>query len=762
MPEAPKSGLGILVDEKRVNELITQRTGAKAIIKAGIMLMLFISFLLLFTMLGLSEPRSDFYAFEGFVRRRFDLMASMPLHEVESASKFWQYINRSFVPALYGNDTEHYFYPDHSPSVFLPIGVDGQAGLVKTSANVLLGVGRLRMLKVLPNMECKVASYLEEAFPTCFGPFSASYEDRESFGPPNMLTGDNVFPYYSLDGQATEGKVSIYPAGGFMAPFTSNYNVTTTMIQTMVDNDFVGPATRAIILDFTIYNFNLGYYAVCRMLFEVTPSGNWVNTFDVDILMPRHIDAISAIFLGDWFPLVGQVMLMLFVLGYVLEEMSEFVGFRGGRPYIKMDYFGDPWNLLDWLQLFLCFLTFLQMMSTWSASGALKVYTGDPSTAGLQTFTDYSATAAGVRGSTRMIAFNMVVTWFKAVKYISILPYINTFMETVTMTQRMIGSFVCIFSSALFGFVLAYSVAFGEQISELRTPWGSFVFLMRSFVGNANMTAVLDTSPFLASVLTFMFVLSMIFVILNVFFAIMISALADAKASQDNQGKGWQVVMSRANDLWLSACKDLRLEHRFRTCVPGLYSRINQYRKRVAEKEEERDLEVLRKERMRKPDASLGLGPGDPSIGRRPARVPANLNVDDLSDSDQGSEVDLGPLHRKDQLTGKRFDDPGLGGPEPEKNLMDSTDDSANGFFGSGNYPGQEDEITEDGIKLVIKATRHIVGGIVDRTHGARGVLFSEMTESKEVLLKVGSVLEILARRARDLEAQQEQLLCLF
>merc|ERR1719296_41144 len=258
-----------------------------------------------------------------------------------------------------------------------------------------------------------------------------------------------------------------------------------------------------------------------------------------------------------------------------------------------------------------------------------------------------------------------------------------------------------------------------------------------------------------------MLVLSMIFVILNVFFAIMISALADAKAAQDNQGKGGQVVMSRAMDLWNTACKELRLEHRFRTCVPGLYSRIDQYRKRVAEKEEERDTELARKERMRKPDASLGLGPGDPSIGRRPARVPANLNVDDLSDSDQGSEVDLGPLHRKEQLTGKMFADM-PGGLEPEKALMDSTETSGTGpgFPGSNNnnnFAGQEDELTEEGVKLVIKATRHIVGGIVDRTHGARGVLFSEMTESKEVLLKVGSVLEILARRARDLEAQQAQ-----
>merc|ERR1712060_799166 len=102
--------------------------------------------------------------------------------------------------------------------------------------------------------------------------------------------------------------------------------------------------------------------------------------------------------------------------------------------------------------------------------------------------------------------------------------------------------------------------------------------------------------------------------------------------------------------------------------------------------------------------------------------------------------------------------DPALGGPQPQA-LMNSTSE------GSGVYlpnDGGADDITEDGVKLVIKATRHIVDGLVHRTHGARGVLFREMLESKEVLLKVGSVLDVLSRRARDLEAQQDNLLSLF
>lgn len=731
-------------------------------LKAGGVLLLFISFLGLYTGLALSEPRSDFYAFEGYVRRRFDTMAAMPLREVESASSFWQYVHKSFLPGIYGNDTAPYFYPDHVVPKFLLI----------EGGNRLFGIGRLRMLKVQPNQDCSTSGILERFFPTCYGPYDEEIEDMSGFGPPNMITGENVFLHYPGEEGHTDGSIASYPRGGFMKPITANYNKTLNSVQEMEDNGFVGPATRAIFLDWTVYNFNLGYYAVCRLLFEVSASGQWVNSFNVDILMTRHLDAIAAIFLnGDWLPLVGHILLMLFVIGYVLEEMSEFVGFNGWRPYIKGDYFKDAWNVLDWLNLVLIIVTFRQMTLTWGSAGDLAVYTGDPNKATLATFTDLSQTVESVRLVTRLTAFNAVLTWFKAVKYISILPYITTFMETVTMTQRSMGSVITLLCSVLFGFVLAYNVAFGEQIPELRTPWGSFVFLMRSFVGNAEFATLLDRAPFLGAVLTFMFMLAMVFVILNVFYAMMISALADAKASEEKTASQWLQTLERLTGVWQTVSKSMRLEYRFQTCVPGLYSRIIIYQKQQKEKEKEREEHILRRERMRKPDVASGLGPGDPSLGRRKRKAANSVSQEDVSDSDDGSEVDLGILRSKDQLTGKMFSDPptatgapaGMGSEEsgaPPPPAPPMLLDVASTI--GGTMDGETDEITEQGIRIMIDATKHVVNGIVDRTHGARGVLFGEMMESKEVLLKVGSVLEVLGRRARDLEAQQMQLLKMY
>eukprot|EP00435_Cladocopium_sp_Y103_P055025 s3561_g18.t1 len=90
---AATGGLAILVDEKRVNELLQQKSGIKALLRSAFNTILFVCFLLLFTSLALSEPRYKMRAFEGFLRKRFDEASPVRLEEVQSVDSFWRYFN---------------------------------------------------------------------------------------------------------------------------------------------------------------------------------------------------------------------------------------------------------------------------------------------------------------------------------------------------------------------------------------------------------------------------------------------------------------------------------------------------------------------------------------------------------------------------------------------------------------------------------------------------------------------------------------------
>jgi hypothetical protein len=77
-------------------------------------------------------------------------------------------------------------------------------------------------------------------------------------------------------------------------------------------------------------------------------------------------------------------------------------------------------------------------------------------------------------------------------------------------------------------------------------------------------------------------------------------------------------------------------------------------------------------------------------------------------------------------------------------------------------FPPQEEEVPdrdENAKELVMEATEHIVNTIKERCNGARQLVIGEMGEARQVLQGIGNVLEVLGRRARSLEAQQEQVL---
>jgi len=727
MAAVPQSGLSVLVSEKKVNDLLEQRTGLRALLRSSCNVFLFVLFLMLYTVLALSEDFPGQRAFEHHLRRRFDLKAPLPVLEVESAADFWQYTQQSLLPAIYGNDTRKYYYPGTVVEKLLPM----------EGGNRLFGVARLRSLKVVPDDGCRIAERFSSRFKSCYGPYSVSAEDRAPFGP-IADDGQPEFRYVNADGHQFTGKLATYSSSGFMRALTSNYDQTLQSIRKMESQGFLAANTRAIFYEFTVYNFNLGLYAVIRLAFEVAPSGRWLPMLQVDVFSQRHLGPLGFGSTMEWLLLVGEALLVLFVFRYVFEELSELWGMKK-----KCDYFMDAWNLLDWTNLILIVTTLIYRIDTWSLASDVSVYVGDPAEQSASTFTNMYSISNNVRIIRGLLAFNAVLTWFKAVKYVNVVPYVSLFMQTVTRSQRHLAAFIIVFCTCFFGFIVAFNVAFGQSATVFRTGWKSGIFLLRTFLGDTDFSIVYDAAPFMGTLLMVAFIFGIFFVILGLFSAIMISALADALRFQDKeQTQQWANTVERLQQLGTGIYDRLLPE------LPGLYSQVLNRRKKRDELEQLRDQAHFQRQLAKMPDDLLALGPGSPTYGRRQRKALASVAIKD-EDSD-GSEADLGPLFTAEQLQIRDADDGGI--PASPLGLPKAGP-------GLGEQPSDPREPPPQVVQLIISATSHVAGGVVERTRGARAVLFGEMADSRDVLLGISSVLHVLVQRSQHLEAQQEDLL---
>ena len=80
--------------------------------------------------------------------------------------------------------------------------------------------------------------------------------------------------------------------------------------------------------------------------------------------------------------------------------------------------------------------------------------------------------------------------------------------------MRNLISWIIVFVSVLVGFVLAFSTAFGGDVSALRTPFQAFKFIMLTILGNSDVSVLYEVSPLLGSLLIIMFLVSIFFIIM--------------------------------------------------------------------------------------------------------------------------------------------------------------------------------------------------------------------------------------------------------
>lgn len=132
------------------------------------------------------------------------------------------------------------------------------------------------------------------ALRNCSNDFSVLSEERNSYsfgwlsGKNNHSNNtENAFSFKSdqnLIGIGYFGKYTYYTTGGYYFPFMGSYNETISSINELAKFKWINEQTRAIFIDFVLYNPNVNLFTYCKVLYEILPSGNILSTFQVNVI----------------------------------------------------------------------------------------------------------------------------------------------------------------------------------------------------------------------------------------------------------------------------------------------------------------------------------------------------------------------------------------------------------------------------------------------------------------------------------------------
>eukprot|EP01006_Ploeotia_vitrea_P027204 TRINITY_DN60062_c0_g1_i1.p1 TRINITY_DN60062_c0_g1~~TRINITY_DN60062_c0_g1_i1.p1 ORF type:complete len:817 (-),score=74.02 TRINITY_DN60062_c0_g1_i1:414-2864(-) len=445
--------------------------------------------------------------------------------------------------------------------------------------NYLVGKIRMRQLRVKKNEDCQVSSKFEFAVDTCYPPFQIGKSNHEPYGPAAVTTPNNVKQAFiwrdaselckgaDLCRSIVSGKAALYPPSGYAWDFSKSLEGARRELKQLQQARWIDYETRAIIIEFTLYNPNIRLICSSQMLVEFFPTGAVVTSDSIKPMSMLSNDSTK-----DTIIFVFEIVLVAAVAMYFFREVQEFIMFaklkpsrctvccarkarrEGKEPIVTCvekectrefnvltlvvcpscgtdvstshlcwkGYFQDFWNILDLVnQGFFIVVFYIRFSLRYQMSGFDFTNTED--------FIAFYPIAWQYSIANWLNSVNALLCFFKTFKYLGKFKSLSTLVRTIAKARSDLVFFLIIFMVVFFGFALSYHLAFGLDLAGYRTWWQAVNTLFLALLGDFDFESMQNSNRVLAPVLFWAYQLMLYFVLANMFIAIISGAHEEAK-----------------------------------------------------------------------------------------------------------------------------------------------------------------------------------------------------------------------------------------
>ena len=380
---------------------------------------------------------------------------------------------------------------------------------------------------------CEVQELFKNTITSCFDFYSPTKEEKGTWIYPRKMNGSSVLCpenwEYNADrtfgGFDSWGRFAVYSGGGYIANLGYNRLTAKRIINDLKENRWIDRQTRAVLVEFSLYNPPSNLFAVMTYYFEVLPSGFAVTFKSYGIL---SLSATNSLAHSTYllFVLLFGILLVCFFVVQCIKLCRQ-----------KCSYFKSMWNLLDMLQILTASSAMLlQWMRTKVATKTFEKLKDNPYLP-----VSFHRVLLLLEFEEVAICVTTVIATLRILKCFYFNPKIIVFTKTLRRLFKPIASFFIVFLIAAMAHALLGFIAFGSSVEMFAQVHDGISFQFLMLLGQPfPVDKLKEINPIIGSLFFFTFFCSTSVIILNMFLAVINEYYATSNA--DREGEDYELA----------------------------------------------------------------------------------------------------------------------------------------------------------------------------------------------------------------------------
>ncbi|XP_031471197.1 polycystic kidney disease protein 1-like 2 [Phasianus colchicus] len=448
--------------------------------------------MLLLVAYGQRDPNSY------YLNKHIESSFTEGFHDVYSYEDFFTWAKTTLVKNLYGS----------------------YKGFITDGNSKLVGSARIRQVRVKGDT-CPVSPTLQRVIQECHAPYSLQTEDTSDYGEHwNTSVFDNSSVLSSawlyqnqtkLRGQPVWGKLAIYGGGGYVIHLGTDPQNASRILQYLFNNVWLDTFTRAVFVEFTVYNANVNLFCIVNLMFETSALGAFFTSAVLQsVRLYPYTNSLHI------FVVAAEVIYFLFIVYYMIVQGKL-------MKTLKWRYFHSKWNLLE-VAIILISWSALSVFVKRTILGSRDISYYQEHKEDSVSFNE-TARADAVLGY--LIAFLVLLSTVKLWHLLRLNPKLHMITSTLRRAWGDISGFITVIAIMFLAYSIATNLIFGWKLCSYKTLSDSAETMVSLQLGIFNYEEILDYNPILGSFLIGSCIIFMTFVVLNLFISVILVAFSE-------------------------------------------------------------------------------------------------------------------------------------------------------------------------------------------------------------------------------------------